>query len=175
MTRIKKEKHFFRLCDKNGSAFVPKSVISHWGCGPHLLRGFLAHASLPPFLPDPGMWQTDRRTQHRNWPRNTVCSSSLHTGWVKKSNLLILSEYSNKTEKIGRMRTKMWTATDKMKYRLIFSPKIFYITIVLWLNILWLKAVNEITARQTVASLRNQDVIKVCSIQYLTTHICDPQ
>jgi len=32
-----------------------------------------------------------------------------------------------------------------MKYCLIFSLEIFYITIVLYLNILWLKAVNEIT------------------------------
>jgi len=34
-------------------------------------------------------------------------------------------------------------------------------TIVLCLNNLWLKAVNEITARQTRTSLRKHDVIKV--------------
>ena len=33
-----------------------------------------------------------------------------------------------------------------MKYCLIFSREIFYVTIVLCLNILWLKAINEITA-----------------------------
>jgi len=51
-----------------------------------------------------------------------------------------------------------------------------YVPIVLCLNILWLKAVNvnEITARQswlTRTSLRKHDVIKVCSIEYLTTQI----
>ena len=30
---------------------------------------------------------------------------------------------------------------------------------------------NEITARQTRTSLRKRDVIKVCSIEYLTTQI----
>jgi len=56
-----------------------------------------------------------------------------------------------------------------MKYCLIFSCDNF--TIVLRLNILWLKAVNEITARQTLTSLCKHDVIKVCSIEYLTTQI----
>jgi len=32
--------------------------------------------------------------------------SFLYTGWVKKSKLLVLSEYVNKTEKIGGMWTK---------------------------------------------------------------------
>ena len=53
-----------------------------------------------------------------------------------------------------------------MKYCLIFSREIFYVTIVFCLNILWLKAVNEITARQTRISLRKHDVIKVSSIEY---------
>jgi len=44
-------------------------------------------------------------------------------------------------------------------------------TTVLYLNILRLKAVNEITARQTQTSLRKHDVIKLCSIEYLTTQI----
>jgi len=39
------------------------------------------------------------------------------------------------------------------------------------LNILCLKAVNEITARQTLTSLCQHDVIKVCSTEYLTTQI----
>ena len=58
-----------------------------------------------------------------------------------------------------------------MKYCLIFSREIFYVTIVLCLNILWLKAINEITARQTWSSLCKHDIIKVCSIEYLTTRI----
>ena len=47
----------------------------------------------------------------------------------------------------------------------------FYVTIVLCLNILWLKAVNDITARQTWTTLRKHDVINVCSAEYLTTQI----
>jgi len=58
-----------------------------------------------------------------------------------------------------------------MKHRLIFSREIFYATIVLCLNILWLKAVNDVTARQTRTSSRKHDVIKVCSLEYLTTQI----
>jgi len=53
----------------------------------------------------------------------------------------------------------------------MFSRETFYIVIVLCLNILWLKAVSEITARQTLTSLRKHDVIKVCSIEYLATQI----
>jgi len=41
------------------------------------------------------------------------------------------------------------TAVEKMKHCLIFSREIFYVTVVLCLNILWLKAVNELTAMQT--------------------------
>jgi len=44
------------------------------------------------------------------------------------------------------------TATQKIKHCLIFSREIFYVTIVLCLNILRLKAVKEITARQTRTS-----------------------
>ena len=58
-----------------------------------------------------------------------------------------------------------------MKYCLIFSREIYYITIVLCLNIPLLKAVNEITANQTRTVLCKHDVIKVCSIEYLTTQI----
>ena len=53
---------------------------------------------------------------------------------------------------------------------MIFSREIFYIIIVLCLYSLWLKAVCEITARQTRTSLRKHDVIKVHSIEYLTPH-----
>ena len=51
------------------------------------------------------------------------------------------------------------TATEKMEHCLIFSREIFYVAIVLCLNILCLKAINEITARQTITSLRKHDVI----------------
>jgi len=57
-----------------------------------------------------------------------------------------------------------------MEHCLTFSREIFYVTIVLCLNILSLKAVNEITARQTQTSLRKHDVTEVCSIEYLTPH-----
>jgi len=58
-----------------------------------------------------------------------------------------------------------------MKHCLIFSRETFYVTIVFCLNILWLKAVNEITARQTWTTLCKHDVIKVSSIEYLITQI----
>ena len=56
-----------------------------------------------------------------------------------------------------------------MRHCLIFSREIFYVTIVLCLNILWLKAVSEITARQTGTSFAK--FIKACSIEYWTTRI----
>jgi len=68
----------------------------------------------------------------------------------------------------------MRTAGEKMEHCLIFSRETFYVTIVLCLNIYYilrLKAVNETTARQTRTSLRKHDVIKLCSIKYLTTQI----
>ena len=58
-----------------------------------------------------------------------------------------------------------------MKHCLIFSREMFYVTIFLCLNILLLKTVNEITTRQTQTSLCKHDVIKVCSIENLTTQI----
>jgi len=58
-----------------------------------------------------------------------------------------------------------------MKHCLIFSRELFYVTTVLCLNILWLKAVSEITARQTETSLRKNNVTKVRGIEYLTTEI----
>ena len=54
----------------------------------------------------------------------------------QKSKLLILSEYVSKTEKTAGTRTKYGTATEKMKHCLLFSSEIFYVTIVLCLNIL---------------------------------------
>jgi len=92
----------------------------------------------------------------------------IHGG--SKSKLLILSEYVNKTEKIEGM----WTNTNSYRKNEALSDifmRNIYATIVLRLNILWLKAVNEIAAMQTRTSLRKHDVIKVCSIEYLTTLI----
>ena len=68
----------------------------------------------------------------------------------------------------------MWTNTNSYRKNEALSDifmRNIYATIVLRLNILWLKAVNEIAARQTRTSLRKHDVIKVCSIEYLTTLI----
>ena len=86
----------------------------------------------------------------------------------QKSTLSISSEYVNKTEKVGGT----WTKTNS--YRdiealsvVIFSREIFYGTIVSCLNILWLKSVSEITARQT----RKRDILKVCNMEYLTTEM----
>jgi len=92
------------------------------------------------------------------------------TGWVRINKLLILIQYVNKAEKIGWT----WANTNSNKENEalpdIFQVKCFLCyTIILCLNSLWLKAVNEITARQTRTSLAK--FIKVCSIEYLTTQI----
>jgi len=63
-------------------------------------------------------------------------------------------------------REQIRTSAEKMEHYLIFSRQMFDATIVLCLNILWLKAVNEITARQTRTSLRKHDVIKVAYVAY---------
>jgi len=87
---------------------------------------------------------------------------------TQKSKLLILSEYVNKTEKIGRT----WTNTNSCRESEALSDilhEIFYVTIVLCLNILWLKAVNEITAKPARTSFAK--FTKVCSMEYLTTQI----
>ena len=87
----------------------------------------------------------------------------------QKSKLLILSECITKTDKIRGM----WTDTNIYRENGALSDiarEIFYVTIILCLNILWLKAVNEITARQTRVSLREHEVIKVWRIEYLTSH-----
>jgi len=47
----------------------------------------------------------------------------------------------------------------------------FDFTVVFCLNILWLKAVNEITADYTARPSRKHGVINVHSIEYLTTKI----
>jgi len=68
----------------------------------------------------------------------------------------------------------MWTNKNGYRGNEVssdISREMFYVTVVLCLNILILKAVSEITARQTSTSLRKHDVIKVCSIEYLTIQI----
>jgi len=86
----------------------------------------------------------------------------------QKSKLVILSEYVNKTENIG----EMWTNTN------IYRENAALSYIFTW-NILRrncsmskysINEVNEITARQTRTSLCKHDVIKMCSIDYLTLH-----
>ena len=68
----------------------------------------------------------------------------------------------------------MWTIYEQLRRNEALSD-IFtwniYFTIVLCLNILWLKAVNEITADYTTRQLRKHGLIKVCSIEYLTMEI----
>jgi len=107
-------------------------------------------------------------TELRRWISWKHYEIANNNGVGQKSKLLVISEYVNKTEKI-------WT--NKNSYREnevlsdIFTWNIFYVTVVLCLNILWLKAISEITARQTRTFLCKYDVIKVCSIEYLTTQI----
>ena len=93
--------------------------------------------------------ETDGRTNPHSWP-HTVRAVAITWRVVmyrvgRKSKLLILSERVNKTEKTDE-HEQIRTATEKMNYCLIFSREIFYVTDALCLNILWLKAVNEITA-----------------------------
>jgi len=90
------------------------------------------------------------------------------TGWVKKSKLLILSECVNNTEKIGWTWTNMNSCRENEALSDI-SRVIFYVTIVLCLNIQWLKEVNEITARQTRTSFAKFS--QNYSIEYLTTKV----
>ena len=56
-----------------------------------------------------------------------------------------------------------------MQNCLMFLSERIYVTLVLCLNILWLKAVNEITARQTRTSFAK--FVKVGTIEYLTTQM----
>jgi len=80
------------------------------------------------------------------------------------------SEYVKKSEKIGGVRTNTNSYGENEVLSDIFTWNMLR-QIVLCLNILWLKAVNEITARQTRPSLCKHDVIKASGIEYLTTQI----
>jgi len=81
----------------------------------------------------------------------------------QKSKLLILSQYVDKTEKIGGMWTRKNSYRENEVLSDIFTSQLFYV--------LWLKAINEITHRQTRTSLCKHEVIKMCSIEYLTTQV----
>ena len=70
------------------------------------------------------------------------------------------------------MSIKLRTNTNSCRESEALSDilhEIFYVTIVLCLNILWLKAVNEITAKPARTSFAK--FTKVCSMEYLTTQI----
>ena len=88
-----------------------------------------------------------------------------------KSKLLIFSEYVNKTEKIGGTWTNTNSYRENEALSDIFTWNIYF-TIVLYLNILWLKAVTDTTAGYyTTRQLLKHGVIKVCSIEYLIVEI----
>ena len=63
----------------------------------------------------------------------------------------------NKTKKIGGTWTNMNIYREDEALSDIFR-ELFYVTIVLCFNILWLKAVSEITARQTRTSFVNMSL-----------------
>jgi len=93
-----------------------------------------------------------------------------YTGWVKKSKLLILSKYVNKTEDMRNVN----------KYKQLQRKwSIFWYFHVKYLRhncFMFKYSVTEscrwnYCARQTRTTLRKYDVIKLCSIEYLTTEI----
>jgi len=65
--------------------------------------------------------------------------------------------------------TNVYRENEALSY--IFMWNILRHFIVLYLNILWLKTVDEITARQTWTSLCKHDITILCSVEYLTTQI----
>jgi len=87
----------------------------------------------------------------------------------QKSKLLILSEYVNKTEKIGGVWTKTNICRENWALSDIFTRIILRHNCFVFKHSM-IKTVNEITDRQTRTSLRKHDVIKVCSKEYLTSH-----
>jgi len=79
-----------------------------------------------------------------------------------KNKLLFVSEYVDKTEQIRTITEKNKALSDILYVKYFTSQ---------CLNILWLKADNNITARQARTGLCKHDVIKACSMEYLTTLI----
>jgi len=56
------------------------------------------------------------------------------------------------------------------KWSIVWYFHVKYFVTILCLYILWQKAANEITARQTRTNLCKHDVMKACSIEYLKLH-----
>jgi len=79
---------------------------------------------------------------------------------VGQKSKLYISEFVSKTEKLGGMWTNANIYRENGALRDIFARNI-YVTTVLCSSMFWLKAVNEITARQTQTRLRKHDVIKI--------------
>ena len=99
-------------------------------------------------------------------------SCTAYTGWLNKSKLLIFSEYVNKTVKIRGTWTNTKSYRENEALSDIFTWNIYF-TIVLCLNVVWLKAVNDTTADYITRQLRKHGVIKakLCNIEYLTIEI----
>ena len=78
------------------------------------------------------------RTVHCVWsPVAVQCAALNLLGGVQKTKLLMLREYVNKTEKMGGTWTNTNSYRENEALSDIFSPEIFYVTIVSCLNILW--------------------------------------
>jgi len=78
------------------------------------------------------------RTVHCVWsPVAVQCAALNLQGGVQKTKLLMLREYVNKTEKMGGTWTNTNSYRENEALSDIFSPEIFYVTIVSCLNILW--------------------------------------
>jgi len=116
--------------------------------------------SASPFV-YPSLWSTGR----------TELSSVFFSSSDRRKNFLLKAAVYRVGQKVGcwfqanyvnKLRRyvyeeceQMRASTERMEHRLIFSGEIFYVAIVLCLNVLWLKAVNEITSRQTRTSFVN--------------------
>ena len=88
-----------------------------------------------------------------------------NTGWVKKYKLLILSEYVNKTEKTGGT----WTNTNSYRENETLSD-IFTWNILRHNKCFMFKySTTVLITQRSTRPLCIYDVIKVCSIEYLTT------
>ena len=89
----------------------------------------------------------------------------------QKSKLLILSECVNNTEKIGGMWTNKNSYREKEVGPIVWYFHVkYFMSVVLCLNILWLKAINEIIATQTRTSLCKHDVIKgISAVNFVST------
>jgi len=85
---------------------------------------------------------------------------ALFIDWLYSVDLFSCIAASLFKEKLQRKWNTVWYF--HVKY---FTSQLFCV------NILWAKAINKITAREIRTSLCKYDVIKVCSIEYITTQI----